>query len=104
MKFARVQGHGREVAGEDGRTLSLIVTLDEGRTVKVVRDESVAWLPFGPADNAAWQVDQYTQETLGGALADDGWEVVSQDESANVVDDDGVSHSSLFVARKVGWG
>ena len=104
MKFARVQGHGRVIEGETGPTLSLLITLDDGRNVTLVREEAVTWLAFGPAGDAAWQVDQYTQETLGTMLADEGWEVVSQDERANLVDDDGVSHSSLFIARKSNWG
>ena len=103
MKFARIQGHGRPVMGGTGPALSLLITLDDGRNVALVREESVAWLPFGPAGDAAWQIDQYTQETLGTTLADEGWEVVSQDERANLVDDDGVSHSSLFIARKASW-
>lgn len=103
MKFARVQGHGRSIADHNGLMLSLVVTLDDGRTVRLVRDERVAWLAFGPPGDTAWQVDQYTQETLGSALANEGWEVVSQDETTNVVDDDGLSHSSLFVARKASW-
>ena len=104
MKFARVQGHGRLVESETGPILSLFVTIDDGRNVTVARDEHVAWLPFGPDADSAWQIDQYTQETLGGQLADEGWEVVSQDESASVVDDAGISHSSIFVARKASWG
>jgi hypothetical protein len=103
MKFARVQGHGRLIDGENGPVLSLVITLDDGRSVTLVREERVDWLPFGPAGDAAWQIDQYTQETLGTTLADEGWEVVSQDERANLVDDDGVSHSSLFVARRAIW-
>ena len=103
MKFARIQGHCRVVASENGPILSLVVTLDDGRNVRVVRDGAVHWLPFGPAGDAAWQVDQYTQETLGSALADEGWEVVSQDETVNDVDADGLWHSSMFVARKASW-
>ena len=91
------------VDGEDGSKLSLVVTVDDGRSVTVVRSEPVAWLPFGPPDDVAWQIDQYTQETLGNQLADDGWEVVSQDESVNITSEDGISHSSMFVARKAGW-
>lgn len=104
MRFARIQGHGRLIECENGPILSLVITLDDGRDVTLVREESVAWLPFGPAGDAAWQIDQYTQETLGTTLAGEGWEVVSQDERANLVDEDGVSHSSLFVARKASWG
>jgi len=103
MKFARIQGHGRLLESGTEQILALVITLDDGRTVEVVRDAPVTWLPFGPAGDAAWQIDQYTQETLGGALADEGWEVVSQDETANVVDDEGISHSSIFVARKASW-
>jgi hypothetical protein len=104
MKFARVQGHGRLIQDENGPILSLLITLDDGRTVTLVREDVVPWLPFGPPGDAAWQIDQYTQETLGTSLADEGWEVVSQDERVDQIDDDGVSHSSLFIARKASWG
>ena len=103
MKFARVQGHGRLIDTPGEGSLSLVVTLDDGRRVEMVRSETVDWLEFGPAGDIGWQIDQYTQETLGSTLAGEGWEVVSQDESANVSGEDGITHSSVFVARKAGW-
>lgn len=104
MKFARIQGHGRLRSDENEPILSLVVTLDDGRLVTLVRDESVAWLPFGPTGDTTWQIDQYTQETLGNLLAEEGWEVLSQDETASKIDEDGISHSSIFIARRMGWG
>ena len=48
VKFARVQGYGRLIEDQNGPILSLVVTLDDGRNVRLVREESVNWLPFGP--------------------------------------------------------
>jgi hypothetical protein len=103
MKFARVQGHGRLITDGGEPMVSFAVMLDSSSSVTVVRDEAVPWLAFGPDGDVVWQIDQLTQETIGTTLADEGWEVVSQDERANLVDDDGVSHSSLFIARKASW-
>lgn len=101
MRFGRVQGHGRKVVRNDREMISLAVMLDAGSSVTVVRDETIDWLQFGPAEDVVWQVDQLTQETIGTVLASDGWEPVSEDESRRGESDDGLSHSSLYVVRNL---
>ena len=101
MRFARAQGHGTLEAG--GRSITLVVALDFGNRSQVVRQESVPWLEFGPEGDVAWQVDQYTQETIGTILADDFWEPISEDSRVAPVDD-GLYHSRSYVLRQMSGG
>ena len=99
MRFARVQGHGS--LSDDGKSIVLMVALDSGSRSEIVRDESVAWLDFGPPDDIEWQIDQYTQETIGSVLAEDGWEAISEDTRIARIDD-GLYHSVSYVVRQMG--
>ncbi len=99
MRFARVQGHGS--LSEDGQSISLVVSLDLGARAQIVREESVPWLPFGPESDVAWQIDQYTQETIGSVLAEDGWEPISGDSRIARIDD-GLYHSESYIVRQMG--
>jgi hypothetical protein len=101
VRFGRVQGHGRAIDQDGAQFVSLAVMLDSGSTVTVVRDETVPWLPFGPDDDVAWQIDQLTQETVGTTLAEAGWEPFSQDEAASCATHDGLSHSAVYVVRNL---
>lgn len=77
MQFGRVQGYVREAEPLVDGLLHLTVTLEAGRAVTTVREETLAPLRpiFGPED-LAWHADQWTQETIGVDLALEGWEVV----------------------------
>ena len=100
MIFGRVQGHGRPVDTRNER-LQLVVALDTGARSEVVRNEQVAWLSFGPPGDIAWQIDQYTQETIGSVLAAAGWEPVSEDTRTRTGMTDGLSHSATYVVRRM---
>jgi hypothetical protein len=81
MRFGRVEGFVTPEAGPDGLRLHLTVYLESGRSIDVVRDE---WLEpvrdiEGP-DDLTWHADQWTQETIGVDLAEQGWEVVGGGE------------------------
>ena len=82
MKFGRVQGHGRAVLVHNATMVALTVVLDTGHSASVVLDEQRRWHPYGPTGDIAWQIDQYTQETIGTMLAIDGWEAFSEDQTA----------------------
>jgi hypothetical protein len=97
MIFGTVQGVGLPV---DTARFRLIVTLDDRRTVRQVREETVPYLPGGPASDLAWQVDQYTQETIGTLLAEEGWEPLSTTES-DPAPDGGLACSPTYLVRRV---
>jgi hypothetical protein len=79
----------------------LTVTLDTGRSASVVRSERVPWLPFGPDGDLAWQIDQYTQETIGSVLAEEGWEPFGEDRSDSTRSEDKLAHSAVYTVRNL---
>lgn len=98
MRFGRVQGHGRRL----GNKISIAVVLDAGNSARVVRDETVEWLTFGPPDDIVWQVDQLTQETIGTVLAAEGWEPISEETTPRSSLPDGLGHSAVYFVRNAG--
>lgn len=97
MRFARVTGH---VVASDNM-LELRVTLDNGRTVTMVREEQVPLLGSGAlANDLNWQADQYTQETIGNELAEEGWEAIA--ETAAKERHAGLGLSSTYTVRNLG--
>lgn len=75
MRFAHVTGvlHTTETG------YRIEVTLDTRTSLRVVRSEHVPALLFHDGrEDADWTVDQLTQETIGTALAEEGWEAVAQ--------------------------
>lgn len=101
MRFGRVQGHGRQVLMHNETKVSLMVTLDTGHAASVVREEVLPWLEFGPPGEIEWQVDQYTQETIGTVLALEGWEPFAEDQTASPRSDDGLAHSAVYTVRNL---
>lgn len=97
MRFARVTGH--VVAGDNA--LELRVTLDNGRNVTTVREERVPLLGAGAlADDLNWQADQYTQETIGNELAEEGWEAIAETPAVERLA--GMGLSSTYTVRNLG--
>ena len=108
MKFGRIQGHGSVVMVQNETMVSVAVTLDTGHSATVVRNEMLPWLEFGPDGDVSWQIDQYTQETIGVQLALEGWEPFAQDTSQVRISDDGLAHSAVYTVRNlstpvIGW-
>jgi hypothetical protein len=97
MRFARVAGH--VVARDD--TLELTVTLDTGRQIETVRSGSVPRLGGGGlTDDLNWQADQYTQETIGNELAEQGWEAIAEQPATER--HPGMGVSATYTVRNLG--
>ena len=101
MRFGRVEGVvvPVEVAGE--RLLRLTVYLETGERLTVVREEDLR--PFrpllGPTD-LIWHADQWTQETIGVDLAEQGWEVIGAGELATPEPGE-LARSATYAVRKL---
>ena len=101
MQFGRVQGYVRLPISAAAGTLQLTVTLEAGREVRTVREETLPQLrPITGPDDLIWHADQWTQETIGVDLALDGWEVVGAgplpEADANVP-----ASSAIYAVRRL---
>lgn len=94
MRFGRVEGIVSPIERDGVLALHLVVWLDTGRRIETVRDETLT--PVRPVENFAdlvWHADQWTQETIGTTLAEQGWEAIAagdlpvaeEGEEANVL-------------------
>ncbi|CAA9551223.1 MAG: hypothetical protein AVDCRST_MAG73-2939 [uncultured Thermomicrobiales bacterium] len=100
MLFGRVEGVA-EPANDGGDALRVIVTLETGQGLRVVRDDVLAPVrPLKTMADAYWHADQWTQETIGTTLAEEGWEVVGAGEPPEPRADD-VPRSSTYAVRKL---
>ncbi len=101
MQFGRVQGYVREAGSGDAGRLHLTVTLEANRTIKVVREETLAPLrALATFEDWVWHADQWTQETVGVDLAEQGWEVVGAGPVPE--GDEGLPASSaVYAVRKL---
>ncbi|CAN5490596.1 hypothetical protein BH09CHL1_BH09CHL1_14420 [soil metagenome] len=93
MKFGRVIGI---VVREDSQ-LRLTVTLESGGRVSSVRDTLVPVLD--PTHDLDWHADQYTQETIGVELAEQGWEAFAQGDTP--IPQPGIGQSSSYSVRNL---
>lgn len=100
MKFMSVQGIGYWIAKDGPRSLHILVTSDDRSVVRTIRDEVVKALPGDQVANLTWQVDQYTQETIGVTLAAEGWEVFSITALDPTMEDDGPGCSPVYLVRQ----
>lgn len=99
MRFMAVQGVGYWLSPEDRTTVHILVTGDDRTVVTTIRDEAVPVLAGERSGDLDWQVDQYTQETIGVTLAEDGWEVFStSDRAADPAD--GPGSSLIYLVRR----
>ena len=99
MRFMAVQGVGYWLSPEDRNSLHILVTGDDRTVVTTIRDESVPVLAGDRSNDLDWQVDQYTQETIGVTLAEDGWEVFSTSERAGTLGG-GPGSSAVYLVRQ----
>lgn len=93
MKFGRVIG----IVVREGDLLRLTVTLESGGAVTSVRDALVPVLDTG--QDLDWHADQYTQETIGVELAEQGWEAFAQGDTP--VPQPGIGQSSSYSVRNL---
>ena len=98
MRFMAVQGVGYWVGQGPSRAIHVVVTGDDRRRVETIRDETVPVLAGDNDVDLAWQIDQYTQETIGVTLAAAGWEVFSTAESDPAVEG-GPTSSPFYLVR-----
>lgn len=106
MRFGRVEGIVVAITGPDPGPdatprLRLTVLLESGGRLETIRDEPIPLLrPLtGPAD-LRWHADQFTQETLGTDLAEQGWEVIAAEETPSPTAD-GPSRSASYIVRNL---
>jgi hypothetical protein len=108
MRFGRVEGIVSPIERGGALTLHLVVWLDTGRRIETVRDETLT--PLRPIESFAdlvWHADQWTQETIGTTLAEQGWEAIAAGElpaaeageEANML-----PRSAPYSVRNLSWG
>lgn len=106
MRFGRVEGVVTPVETGDGLLLRLTVWLDTGRRIETVREETLSPLrPIAGFADLVWHADQWTQETIGTTLAEQGWEAIGAGELPT---DDGepglLPRSAPYSVRNLTWG
>lgn len=95
MRFAHVTG----ILFSDRDGYRLEVSIDDRKSVVPVRDERIPrLLEKNGTPDAWWTVDQFTQETIGTTLAEQGWEAVSEAEQA--ADAEFGLPTAVYVVRK----
>jgi hypothetical protein len=106
MRFGRVEGIVSPVEHEGEVALRLHVWLDTGRKLETVRDEILRPLrPISGFDDLCWHADQWTQETIGTTLAEQGWEAIGAGDLPISSPDDGhaVPRSAPYTVRNLNW-
>jgi hypothetical protein len=106
MRFGRVEGTVTPMTTAGTLALHLVVWLDTGRHIETVRDEVLA--PLRQVNDFAdlvWHADQWTQETIGTTLSEQGWEAIGAGEvpSGEEVDPRLVPRSAPYVVRNLTW-
>lgn len=101
MRFGRVEGV--VTPEEDGR-LHLVVWLETGPRVETVRDEVLAPLrPLATFADLVWHADQWTQETIGITLAEQGWEAIGAGDLPGEDASAQLARSALYAVRNLSW-
>jgi len=106
MRFGRVEGIVSPVEHDGEFALQLNVWLDTGRTLETVREEVMRPLrPIADFEDLCWHADQWTQETIGTTLAEQGWEAIGAGElsSARPGDEQAVPRSAPYTVRNLTW-
>lgn len=97
MIFGRVEA----VASRTEAGLNVTVYLETGQALRTVRDEEVSPLrPLVTDADLAWHADQYAQETIGTALALEGWEVIGGGEIPDV-EPGSLARSATYAVRRL---
>lgn len=106
MRFGRVEGTVTPISTASELRLHLVVWLDTGRRIETVRDEVLA--PLRPVESFAdleWHADQWTQETIGTTLSEQGWEAIGAGEMPTGDDHEVglVPRSAPYAVRNLSW-
>lgn len=102
MEFSRAEGVITDIY-DDPAGVHLVVYLETGRRIEVVRDARVdgPW-PTDTRGALVWLADQLTQETIGNELARAGWEPIgTSDRQDRVAGDETLPRSTAYVLRRV---
>lgn len=105
MRFGRVEGMVEPVAANGQTLLRLVVWLDTGHRLETVREEVLA--PLRAIDAFAdlvWHADQWTQETIGTTLAEQGWEAIGAGELPTEEESGALPRSASYAVRNLSWG
>ena len=108
MRFGRVEGVVTPIVGYGRTLLRLVVWLDTGTRIETVREEIL--VPLRGVDDFAdlvWHADQWTQETIGTMLAEQGWEAIGGGElpTPDDLDEPGaLARSAPYAVRNLSWG
>jgi hypothetical protein len=105
MRFGRVEGVVTPVEHGGALLLRLVVWLDTGRRLETIREETLPPLrPISSFADLVWHADQWTQETIGTTLAEQGWEAIGANEPPVAEGDDALPRSATYAVRNLGWG
>ncbi len=100
VEFGRVDGTVELVRVNNRPRLRLTVTLETRDAVRVVRSETLdPVMPLGTPESLAWHADQWTQETIGVDLAEQGWEVLAASEQGD--EEPGLPRSATYSVRRL---
>lgn len=102
MRFGRVEGVVVPVGGGPEPRLRLTVYLESGSGLAVVREEILPPLRgTATAEDLIWHADQWTQETIGVELAEQGWEAIGAGEPP-VPEPGALARSASYAVRNLG--
>jgi hypothetical protein len=108
MRFGRVEGTVTPMEAGDRLLLRLVVWLETGSRIETVRDETLP--PLRPVRGMAdllWHADQWTQETIGTILAEQGWEAIAAGDPpdpAELTEPGALPRSAPYAVRNLSWG
>lgn len=101
MRFGRVEGVVTPL--DDGR-LRLVVWLETGTRLETVRDEVLTPVrPLREFADLVWHADQWTQETIGVTLAEQGWQAIGAGEVPIEEDGAHLARSAPYAVRNLTW-
>ncbi len=107
MRFGRVEGVVTAVENDGMMLLRIVVWLDTGRRIETVRDEQLYPLrPISGFADLVWHADQWTQETIGITLAEQGWEAIGAGELVETEDPEdphALPRSAPYAVRNLSW-
>jgi len=107
MRFGRVEGVVTPVESDGKTLLRLTVWLETGSRIDTIREETLA--PLREAATFAdlvWHADQWTQETIGAILAEQGWEAIGAGELIEIEDPEdphALPRSAPYAVRNLSW-
>lgn len=101
VEFGRVEGVVEIVPEAQVPQLRLTVTLETQDDVRLVRCETLdAVRTITTREDLSWHADQWTQETIGVDLAEQGWEVLGASNREDRIEA-GPPRSATYSVRRL---